>query len=167
MVREFKAGVANEDYDTEVSIHSGSFAQLIEVVRSREQDLDCNASLRSKRRNKGTRRARTGAYLDDTESDDDRSDKKRKAEKDSSGKPPKPKTYVPFIPQFLFNSLDKDAKKNMSKWRDGEQWDTHMKYAEDMLVDSKRDDSDADPQKVKGSGVVSPKHVGPVSRTIA
>ena len=125
MVREFKAGVANEDYDTEVSIHSGSFAQLIEVVRSREQDLDHNASLRSKRRNKGTRRARTGAYLDDTESDDDRSDKKRKAEKDSSGKPPKPKTYVLFILQFLFNSLDKDAKKNASKWRDGEQWDTY------------------------------------------
>ena len=46
MVREFKAGVHDEDYgDIEVRVHSGTFAQLIEVRRGREQDLDCNASL--------------------------------------------------------------------------------------------------------------------------
>ena len=150
MVREFKAGVHDEDYDTEVRVHSGTFAQLIEVVRAREQDLDRNATIRSKR-NKRTRRA--SVYLDNTDSDDDRSDKKRKAEKDPFGKQ-KSKPYVPFIPKFLFNSLDKDAKKNISKWRLMVNNGTHMDYKEDMLVDSKQhDNSDTEPPpKKSGKG---------------
>ena len=150
MVREFKAGVHDEDYgDIEVRVHSGTFAQLIEVVRAREQDLDHNATHCSKR-HKLTRRARLGAYLDDTESNDDKSNRKRKAEKDPSGKH-KSKPYVLFIPKFLFNSLEKDAKKNISKWRlMVNNAGTHMDYSEDMLVDTKqRDNSDSEPPPKK------------------
>ena len=144
MVREFKTGVSDPDYDTEVRVHSGTFAQLIEVVRAREQDLDRNSTLRSKK-NKRTRRARTDDRSDG-ESDDDRSDRRRKAEKNPIGKL-KSKPYVPFIPKFLFNSLDKDAKKNISKWRQMVNNGTHMDYTEDML--DKRGDSESDPPPKK------------------
>ena len=64
MVREFKKGVDDPDYDTEVRVHKGTFDKLIETVRKREQDLDRAADHQS-RKNKRTRRVKFEVGSDD------------------------------------------------------------------------------------------------------
>ena len=66
-VREFKRSVSDSDYDMEVRIHSGTFTELVEIVRKREQDLGRSA-LETSRNNKHTRRFKFG---DDEKLSDD------------------------------------------------------------------------------------------------
>ena len=105
-VREFKSGVDDPDYDTEVRVHKGTFDNLIETVRKREQDLDRAADHQS-RKNKRTRRVKF-----EVGSDDEKTNSQK-----GNGPPGKPKPYIPFMPKFLFMSLDANAKKNMTTWR--------------------------------------------------
>ena len=51
---EFKKGVSDPDYDTEVRIHRGTFSELIKIVREIEQDLD-QTVMDSSWKNKRTR----------------------------------------------------------------------------------------------------------------
>ena len=78
-VREFKKSVSDPDYDTEVRVHKGNFAKLVETVRNREQDLGRSA-LESSRKNKCTRRVNFGEDdgLDDEEPQNQRKIRIRK-----------------------------------------------------------------------------------------
>ena len=79
-IREFKKGVTDEDYDTEVRVHTGNFAKLIETVRLREQNLQRSANHRS-RNNKRTRRVSARDDSDDEEEHTPGKSGKRKTEK--------------------------------------------------------------------------------------
>ena len=113
MVREFKSRVHHEDYDTEVRTHEGQFKDLIKIVRKREQDLNRLASHSSKV-NKRTRRFKAPSG-DDDEEGGRKSDSGEKGRKKSE--PEKTTPYIPFIPKFLYNSLDQNTKKNLATWR--------------------------------------------------
>ena len=111
-VREFKKSVSDPDYNTEVHVHKGKFAKLVETVRKREQDLGCPA-LESSRKNKRTRRVKFGE-------DDELDDKEpRKANKKKNKETPRvdKSSYVPFMPKFVFATFNSKAKTNFSKWR--------------------------------------------------
>ncbi len=112
-VREFKA---DPDYDTEVRVHKGNFAKLIETVREREQDLECSATHQRSQKNKRTRRA--SKFKND--SDKEEGGKSKSGGKRRTGDSPhgKPIPHIPFIPKFFFMSLDANTRKNlMTSWR--------------------------------------------------
>ena len=113
-VREFKKGVSDPDYDTEVRVHKGNFAKLIETVRKREQDLERSATHQS-RKNKRTRRV--GKFENDSDEQED--EKSKSGGKRRTGDSPhgKPIPHIPFIPKFLFMSLDANTRKNLMTWR--------------------------------------------------
>ncbi len=48
MCREFKRGVSDSDYETEVRVHTGNFKSLVDILRKREQDLERSADHRSR-----------------------------------------------------------------------------------------------------------------------
>ena len=79
MIRRF-VSITDEDYDTEVRVHTGNFAKLIETVRLREQNLQRSANHRS-RNNKRTRRVRAEDDSDDEEEHKPGKSGKRKTEK--------------------------------------------------------------------------------------
>ena len=110
-VWEFKRGVSDLDCDTEVRVHKGNFEKLIETVRKRGQDLDCTSDYRSCN-NKRMRQVLF--YGSDDEEADPKSSKKKTGEF-SRGEKPSP--FNPFIPKFLYHTLDVNAKKNFIKWR--------------------------------------------------
>jgi hypothetical protein len=148
-IREFKAGVSDEDYDTEVRVHKGTFTKLIETVRVREQDLGRNADNRS-RNNKRNRRVMSHDVDTDDESQDKSTRKRNKTGNDSNGKPT---PFIPFIPKFLYHSFDSEGKKNLVTWRTmvnkGEIMGKEDLISSDKVVDDK--DSDK-PSKKPGKG---------------
>ena len=142
-IREFKARVDDSDFDTEVRIHDGNFADLIKVVRKREKDLDRQAVHKSKT-NKRTRRfVRQDAYSEDT--DEDKSDLKKGRKKDYKKNPDNPN--VPFIPKFLYNTLDTYAKKNLMTWRRKVNQGETMDRNDLILAKGNDDDSESDSRK--------------------
>ena len=140
-VREFKKSVADPDYETEVRVHNGNFAKLIETVRKREQDLG-RAALDTSRVNKRSRRVK---YDDETSEDED----KRKSDKyKRKGDTSKVKPFIPFMPKFVFAStLNSEGKTNFTTWRrmvnQGETMEkkdlgTSKEVAEDAATPSKK-----------------------------
>ena len=107
--REFKDRVSDQsDYDTEVRTHSGDYDSLVRAIRKREQDLEKRSSAAKRK----TRRYKALSPTPDSGKDD--SD----PEGDSGKKRLKPASYkVPFMPSFLFKSLDKTSRANLAKWR--------------------------------------------------
>ena len=108
-VREFKKRVTDEDYDTEKRVHNSNFDDLVKTFRKREQDLDKDAisgkdKLRRFRRN----------------GDDDQRDGNQGGNDSGTGRVTggKGQSYIPYIPNFLFKSLDKNGRVNVRKWRD-------------------------------------------------
>ena len=108
-VREFKKYVSDPDYDTEVRIHKGTFAHLVEIVRKREQDLG-RLVLESSQKNKRARRA----VKFDKDKDDESEDREKKNKVET---PMGKEACVPFMPKFVFATFNSDAKTNFSKWR--------------------------------------------------
>lgn len=137
MVREFKQRVDDPDYDTEIRIHTGDFAALIKNVRKREQDLDRQSAHQSKN-NKRNRR-----FVKDAEKDED--DERRTDQESNKGKGKdlngKQKSYIPFIPKFLYNSLDRAARKNLTTWR------KFVNQGDTMDKDDLVDDDEEGPSK--------------------
>ena len=110
---DFKKGVLDPNYDNKLSIHKETFAELINIVRNREQDIDWTA-LDGSQKNKCIRRV----ILNGDESDDDaqRKSENNKRIDSTSGKS---HPFIPFIPNFLFNTLDSAANsnfKNIGRW---------------------------------------------------
>ena len=99
-VIEFKKSVSDSDYDTEVRIHSGTFTELVEIVRKREQDL-WRSALETSGNNKKV-------------SDDEEEPRQSRKKKKKNGDTPKGKdAYVPFMPKFVLASLLKVANTNL------------------------------------------------------
>ena len=103
-VREFKDRVVADDYDTEVRIHTGTFADLIKSFRKREQDLEKKANIIRKQR-----RYKTPEHSDEGE-DESSSESRKRKQKPTSVK-------IPFIPTFLYKSMSPRTRKNVTKWR--------------------------------------------------
>jgi len=112
MVREFKARSDDPDYDTEIRIHQGNFAELIKVVQKREQDLGRHAVAKSK---DNKRTSTTRRFKREEDSDDEEPKHKGKGKTKVPGKKSDP--YIPFIPKFLYNSLNSTSRRNLTKWR--------------------------------------------------
>ena len=109
-VREFKKRVTSDDYDVEKRVNNDGLAELINTSRKRERELE-----KEDNNDKVQRRF--------TRNDDDTKSKKVTPEKqggssNSNNFHGKSKGTIPFIPSFLFNSLDESAKVNIRKWRE-------------------------------------------------
>ncbi len=104
------------DYDTEVRVHKGNLAKLIEeTVRKREQDLERSAATHQSQKNKRTRCV--GKFENDSDEQED--EKSKSGGKRRTGDSPhgKPIPHIPFIPKLLFMSLDVNTRKNLITWR--------------------------------------------------
>ena len=124
-------------------IHSGTFTELVEIVRKREQDLGRSA-LETSCNNKRTWRVKFGD--DEKVSDDKEEPRQSKKKKKKNGETPKGKyAYIPFMPKFVFATFNSDAKTNFSKWRQlTNQGETTEKK---HLVDTSSDDVDTGTEK--------------------
>ena len=144
MCREFKKGVSDSDYETEVRVHSGTFKSLVDKLRKREQDLE-HSEDHSRRSNKRLRRVH---FQDDKEetADDDRNIKGK------TGNTPtgKPNPHIPFMPKFLFNSFGDMERKNFTKWRRMVNQGETM--GKDDLVSSSKDDKESEKKPFKKPG---------------
>ena len=135
-VREFKDRITDADYDTETRVHTGDFNSLVKSFRSREQDLE-------KRSNQDKRQRRFKA------NSDDELDKEDVKQGGNNYKPPGDgKERIPFIPKFLYRSLDTNGKRNIAKWRSLVNQGKTM-AASDLVKDNESKDtgSDKDPPK--------------------
>ena len=90
--REIKSRIKDEAYETEVRTHTGTYQDLIDSLRTREQEL----LKESLGQGKLTRRFKREEPHDDSKSNS-------RASHD-----------VPFLPQFLIRSLDPAARKKSS-----------------------------------------------------
>jgi hypothetical protein len=108
-VREFKKRVTDEDYDTEKRVHNSNFDNLVKTFRKREQDLDKDAI---SGREKIRRFRRNG---DDDQAGGNQGGNDSSTSRVTGGKG---QSYIPYIPNFLFKSLDKNGRANVRKWRD-------------------------------------------------
>lgn len=118
-VREFKAHVTDPDYEVECRVHTGNFAALVATIRKREQELDRQTDKTSKK-NKRSRRVAFDDEGADSDGDNNKSVRRvqsGKGEPEKNKSQHKPDPYIPFIPKFLYSSLDADAKKNLATWR--------------------------------------------------
>ena len=146
-IREFKLNVTDPDYDTESRVHNGSFADLVKVIRKREEHLNRLAETTT-RSNKRTRR-----MMQDDEDEDESNKKqsfkssKRKIADDSHGD--KPNLHIPFIPTFLYRTLDENAKKNVTLWRRKVNNGETMVKDDLVLTGEKGNDKDSDPPSKK------------------
>ena len=102
-VREFKNNVIDEDYDTECRVHSGTFQELIKDIRKRETILNNKSN---KVANKRQRRFKK----------DDDDDTAMETDK-GTGSNPKAKYKIPFVPNFLYISLDTAGRRTLTNWR--------------------------------------------------
>lgn len=100
-VREFKARVTSDLYDTECRVHTGDFKDLVKIIRKRETDL-ADGGVANKRQ-------RRFKHPDNEEKKDDASGNKSF----SAGGGEK----VPFIPKFLLRSMTHQDRKNLVNWR--------------------------------------------------
>ena len=141
-IREFKKGVTDDDYDTEVRVHTGNFEKLIETVRQREQHLQRSADHRSRNNKRTTRRVRAGDDSDDEEQKPSKSSK-RKTENDQPGKST---SHIPFIPKFLFSSLKGSARTNVATWRRMTNKGETM-GKDDLVHSDDEKEKDKDPEK--------------------
>ena len=159
-IREFKKGVLDDDYDTEVRVHSGNFDKLIETVRQREQHLERSAEHRSQN-NKRSRRVR---FKDDDSDDEEQKSNKLTKKKSENDRPGKSTPYIPFIPKFLFASLKGSARTNIVKWRKMTNQGETM--GKDDLVLSDVEEKEKDPEKSsKKSGKKKGSKARRVTRT--
>ena len=131
-LREFLKRVTSQDYDVEKRVHNKStFKDLVKAFRKREQDLE-NEEITDK----VTRRFKkndTSTDVEDVSSDKDSDAGKSKSKKKEFN--------IPFIPGFLFKSLDKAAKRNVKKWREMTNSGKFMAQS-DMFTEVENDKSD-------------------------
>lgn len=142
-IREFKKRIVCEDYDTEKRTFTGNtLNEFMSLLRKREQDLDTEAISDGKVQRRFKRPSEEDAKDQGGTSNDER----------KSSLPGKAK--IPFIPNFLFRSLDKKTRKNIRKWRDLTNAGKTM-GPEDMVggsSDSDDKDSDSPPEKKAKKG---------------
>ena len=112
-VREFKFRINDPDYEVESRVHEGNFAELVNKIRKREQDLERDALAQSAN-NKRTRRFQR-------KDDDDVKNSVKGPGKANANEKSSPKDtnvpYIPFIPTFLYKSMDHSSRLNLVKWR--------------------------------------------------
>ena len=106
-IREFKKRVTSEEYDVEKRVHDDGFAELINVFRKRERELE-------KEDNNDKVQRRFMRNDDDTKVEKF-TPEKQGGSNNSNNLHGKNKVTIPFIPSFLFNSLDENAKVNIRK----------------------------------------------------
>ena len=97
--------VISEDYNVEKRVWKSTLKDLMQDFRTREQTIE------SKVINNNVKATQRLKHLNDSEFEDDKSNVA--TEKSRSNK-----HNIPFVPNFLFRSLDENAKKNIRKWRD-------------------------------------------------
>jgi hypothetical protein len=106
-VRKFKKRVTDEDYNTEKCVRNSNFDDLVKTFRKPEQDFDKDA-ISGKDKLHCCRRNGDDDQRDGTQGGNDSGMNRVTGGKGQS--------YIPYIPNFLFKSLDKNARANVRKW---------------------------------------------------
>lgn len=143
-IREFLKRIVSEDYEIEKRNHQNatSLDVIITAIRRREQTLDSEAIVESNKTRRFKRK-------NDSQDDDEYSaSMKGNDERSSSSK----QVYkIPFMPGFLYKTLDPLAKKNLRIWK--EKVNAGQTMTKDDLVLSKekgKDKSGNDKSSTKG-----------------